>query len=340
MEKLSVIFPCWNAERFIPDVIDCLLSQTYTNWQAIFVDDQSTDNTVKLLQHYKKKDNRIKIFVRDRLPKGAPTCRNLGYELSFGSKYIIYFDVDDLFAPYCFEQRVRFMDNNPNLDFGIFPAIMLCQNDKFHYVYGYKIFEDSLKAMLNWTLPIVGWTNIYRYQFLQENSIRWDERLRSMQDSDINIQTLTKDSYFKYAEANPDYFYRIFNDTNTISKQLADKEHLQSHLYLIEKILGELSEEQLIRYNRDLKCYLLKFVRLFTSDKTIMRNFCMIPWVKSHWWYSIRSYICSLTSPKIIRLLFPVIERRNRKNTQVWEQKMNAIYDNVIIYGKKYSDMW
>lgn len=340
MAYLSVVFPCWNAERFIPGIIDCLLSQTYTNWQAIFVDDQSTDNTIKLLQHFGNKDNRIKYFVRDRLPKGAPTCRNIGYELARGSKYIIYFDVDDLFAPYCFEQRVRYMDNHPNLDFGIFPAIMLCQTHSLQYVYGYKIFEDSLKAMLNWTLPMVGWTNIYRYKSLEIHSLRWDEKLKSMQDTDMNIQALTKKCEYEYADTQPDYFYRVFNDTNSISKKISDKEHLLSHLYLLQKILDNLSEEQFAKYDQDIKCYLLKFVRIFSSDKLIMRKFCEIPWVNCHRWYSMRSYICALTNPKIIRILFPVIENRNRKNAQFWEKKMSAIYYEVIKYGKNFDELW
>ena len=83
-----------NREEKIKASIECLLNQTYTNWECIVVDDGSIDNTIKTIKKFTKLDNRIKFIERKSLPKGANKCRNLGFESSIG-EYIIFLDSDD-----------------------------------------------------------------------------------------------------------------------------------------------------------------------------------------------------------------------------------------------------
>ena len=115
--KIAIVIPCWNCEKEITELLDSIILQTYEDWQVICVDDQSTDKTLKVLKEYSKNDNRINYLVRSRLPKGAQTCRNIGLEYSKDSKYICFFDSDDIIAPYCLEQRIRYMEQHPDLDF-------------------------------------------------------------------------------------------------------------------------------------------------------------------------------------------------------------------------------
>lgn len=60
---VSIIIPCYNAEKYIQQCVDVLLSQTYRNWEAIFVNDGSVDNTELLIKKNLKKDTRIKLFL-------------------------------------------------------------------------------------------------------------------------------------------------------------------------------------------------------------------------------------------------------------------------------------
>jgi len=97
--KISIIIPVYNREKLLPFTLDSIIAQTFTNWECILVDDVSTDESLKILQEYQKKDARFKVFSRLlSLKKGANSCRNYGFLQATGS-YIKWFDSDDLMLP-------------------------------------------------------------------------------------------------------------------------------------------------------------------------------------------------------------------------------------------------
>ena len=105
---VSIIIPTYNRAHLISETLDSILTQTYTHWECIVVDDGSDDSTAELLAGYCKKDARFQYHQRpnDR-PKGANACRNYGFELCKG-EYINWFDSDDLMGN-CFMQEKGFL---------------------------------------------------------------------------------------------------------------------------------------------------------------------------------------------------------------------------------------
>ena len=74
---VSIIIPTYNREHLIGETLDCVISQTYTNWECIVVDDGSHDNTPEVIKSYFNNDERIKFYNRpDYKNKGASSCRN------------------------------------------------------------------------------------------------------------------------------------------------------------------------------------------------------------------------------------------------------------------------
>lgn len=59
---VSIVIPVYNAERFLPETFLSIKNQTYTNWEAIFVDDCSTDDSVAVIKKYQSEDTRIKLY--------------------------------------------------------------------------------------------------------------------------------------------------------------------------------------------------------------------------------------------------------------------------------------
>lgn len=116
---ISIIIPSFNRQELIRDTLDSVLAQTYDNWECIVVDDGSTDETWKVLEDYVKRDARLKIHKRHREPKGAPTCRNIGMELSEG-EYLMFLDSDDVLAKECLSHRLEMIKIYPNRDAWIF----------------------------------------------------------------------------------------------------------------------------------------------------------------------------------------------------------------------------
>ena len=109
-DKVSVIMPAYNCEKFIDETIESLLNQTYTNWELIAVDDCSTDKTGEILKKYAEKDNRIK-YVKNDDNLGAALTRNNAVSLAKG-QYLAFLDSDDIWKKEKLEKQLTFMKEN------------------------------------------------------------------------------------------------------------------------------------------------------------------------------------------------------------------------------------
>ncbi len=109
-ELVSIITPLYNSEKYIPQTIESVLSQTYQNWEMIIIDDCSNDNSVDIIEEYCKKDNRIKL-LRSKKNNGPAIARNIGIEQAKGI-YIAFLDSDDLWYKQKLEKQIRFMKEN------------------------------------------------------------------------------------------------------------------------------------------------------------------------------------------------------------------------------------
>ena len=93
---VSIIMPAYNVEEYITDAINSVISQIYSNWELIIIDDGSTDNTEKVVSEWLVKDNRIQYHYQKNGKQGK--ARNLGVSESKGM-YLAFLDADDLWLP-------------------------------------------------------------------------------------------------------------------------------------------------------------------------------------------------------------------------------------------------
>ncbi len=100
MEKISIIIPVYNVEKYINKCINSVLEQTYKNLEIILVDDGSTDNSGNICDEFKKKDKRIKVI--HKINGGLSSARNAGIECATGN-YIGFVDSDDYIETDMFE---------------------------------------------------------------------------------------------------------------------------------------------------------------------------------------------------------------------------------------------
>ena len=114
---ISIIIPLFNREDLVRDTLDSLLVQTSSEWEAIVVDDGSTDKSREKVLEYIAHNPQIKLFCRpDNRRKGPSACRNFGFEHAAG-EIVFYLDSDDLLEPHFCENAVRQFRNGPSLDF-------------------------------------------------------------------------------------------------------------------------------------------------------------------------------------------------------------------------------
>lgn len=109
-DLVSIITPSWNCVSFIEEMIKSVQAQSYTNWELLFQDDCSTDNTKELVAQFAAKDPRIK-YECNIHNSGAAITRNNALRRAKG-KWIAFLDSDDVWMPDKLEKQVRFMVEN------------------------------------------------------------------------------------------------------------------------------------------------------------------------------------------------------------------------------------
>jgi len=112
--KLSVIMSVHNEENNLHKSLNSIVNQTYKKWELIIIDDNSSDNSLKIILEFCKKDQRIKYF-RNSENKGIPYSLNRALKLSQG-KFIARMDGDDFAIENRFKMQLKFLENNPKID--------------------------------------------------------------------------------------------------------------------------------------------------------------------------------------------------------------------------------
>jgi len=140
-EKVSIIVPMYNAEKFIGKAIETVLSQTYENWEMLIMNDVSTDNSLAVVNEFAKNDDRIKV-VNTEKNMGVVKGRNHLIDLARG-KYIAFLDADDYWHSEKLEKQIQFMKEK-NASISCTEYTRVREN-------GEKINEVVIKSKISYT---------------------------------------------------------------------------------------------------------------------------------------------------------------------------------------------
>lgn len=108
--SVSVIVPCYNHEKYLRECIDSIMSQTYTNFELVVIDDGSKDDSLKVLKELQKKYTFTLIHQENR---GLSATLNRGIKEFSRGKYIAFCASDDYWSLSKLEKQVEFMEKNP-----------------------------------------------------------------------------------------------------------------------------------------------------------------------------------------------------------------------------------
>ena len=125
---VSIIIPTYNRAHLIAETLDSLIGQTYSNWECIIVDDNSSDKTEETIKLYKEKDSRFKLILKSKEDKkGASVSRNIGLKIAKGD-YIQFLDSDDILAANKLEEQIQLVSNEDEF------VISTCKWGRFDYI--------------------------------------------------------------------------------------------------------------------------------------------------------------------------------------------------------------
>lgn len=196
MIELAVFIPVYNAEKYLRQTIDSILSQTFSEFILVLVDDGSTDNSYRIMQEYSSLDDRV-ISVQNDRNMGASFTRNRVLELC-NARYIAFMDADDLMPDYRLAKQIAYLKSNPNCDIVFGNYQLIDQNDISIGNLGAREWTtDKVKGEILFENMIPLATVMFRRSFWENNNIKFDETNRvGLEDYELWIECLQKGAQF------------------------------------------------------------------------------------------------------------------------------------------------
>lgn len=213
--KITVIITVHNAEKYLKECIDSVLSQSFRNIEILCMDGGSTDRSPQILNEYACKDERIRIIDDKNTSYGHKVNEGI---LQAKGEYISVLESDDLYQPYMLEKLYqvaeKYHPDYVNADYYNFYNV-----GKKRYYALVKMYEEedygrllkSKDCLQNMKQILRYWTGIFRKDFLLEKEIRMNESPgASFQDMSFRFLTSAL-SDTTYHISLPVYLYRIDN---------------------------------------------------------------------------------------------------------------------------------
>lgn len=193
MEKVSVILPIYNVEKYLENCVRSVQNQSYKNLEIILVDDGSTDKSGEICDRLAEDDNRIK--VRHKKNGGLAAARNTGYREATGS-YLMYIDSDDLIKESVIEKSVQALEREKS-DVVIFGyekvdelgnILEICKWENVTYT-NKQMVEKLYYTILEMSFGYA-WNKLYRKSIIDESGILGDAKVIDREDLVYNLELL------------------------------------------------------------------------------------------------------------------------------------------------------
>ncbi len=217
---VSIVIPVYNAGRFLWACVNSVRNQTFTDWEAILVDDGSTDKSVGICDKVVHDEPRFSVIHKEN--GGVSSARNAGIEAARG-RYLVFLDADDLLAPTFLEKMIgaaetygtdlvicsyeRFRgDWTQKYVFTRFSLVLMKERTQFLAVY-----TDSRTNLFGVSI----WAKLYRMEYIRAGNLRFDPEITYEEDCDFNVRYLES---VNSVAAIGDILYRYRQSDDTLSK--------------------------------------------------------------------------------------------------------------------------
>ena len=257
MQRISIIVPIYNTDKYLSYCLDSILSQTYTNWEAILVDDGSTDRSSIICDEYAEKDNRFKVIHQEN--GGVSAARLNGFNKSEG-EWVFFMDADDTIPHNALQALIsnstgqKYICGTANeIKEGTAKRILYTNNGIFKK-------EDIRVSILQFTRNFSWelWGKLFHRSILDIETLTVPSNIKVFEDYVITLRILNKIKNVKYISDNTyNYIIRESSATHTnkqdlkkvedLSKEVAavcDKEHYKEEFIRCKlQMLGWIIEE-------------------------------------------------------------------------------------------------
>jgi len=171
--------PVYNAEKYLSESIESILSQSFTEYTFLIVDDGSHDGSQEIVKSFS--DSRIK-FIQNSKNLGVAASLNKAMDDS-SSKYIARMDADDLSHPKRLETQIDFMEKNHSI--GVCGSWVWNLEKKKKFLLKYPSGTDCIRSFFLFSNPLCHPSVVMRRELLAKYNLKYDTSFRAAQDFDL-----------------------------------------------------------------------------------------------------------------------------------------------------------
>ena len=242
MPKISVISPVYNSEKYILDCLNSLNLQTFKDFEAIFINDGSTDNTLQIMEEYQKTHKWLKIITIENHGQGY--CRNLGLTKAKG-EYVLFIDSDDAISINALEKSHNLIEKDKS-DFCLFTWSKFRDKDEndIKVKLNKKFLKQSLLegdecVSLLKISPYYTVNNLYRRNFLINNDVKYAEGY-IYEDVPFWVKAVTNAK--KISILNEKLYIIRVNQSSTTNTNFQTDKHSKSFIKAVNESLKQINK--------------------------------------------------------------------------------------------------
>lgn len=229
MPAISIIVPVYRAEKYLHRCVDSILSQTFSDFEVLLIDDGSPDKSGQICDEYAKKDSRIRVFHKEN--GGVSSARNVGLNNATGL-WVGFVDSDDWIGEEYLSAIMKIKEDVDVVHFGYQKEVSFSKYKK------YFIFIPQYITKTECLSPTIFSSGCYTYFFkltlLRENGIVFNKNVKYSEDREFIIKALLKTNKNIFITTNVEYRY-AYNVSSAVH-QTRNYMNLFDDIYVLRNI--------------------------------------------------------------------------------------------------------
>jgi len=228
---VSILMPVYNAEKYLREAVESILTQTLSDFELIILNDGSSDASHSILSEYQAKDARI-VYRNFTQNRGLPSVLNDGMKMARG-KYIARMDQDDISLPTRLQEQVSWMESHPELDVcGTWVELF---GERQGERWQHPVDHESIYARMLFNDALAHPTVIMRTSSMREHNLLYDEKSLYIEDYELWSRAL---KFLKFANLGQVLLkYRIHTQNISVKYRA---EQIRAHDAVYRRLLGTL----------------------------------------------------------------------------------------------------
>lgn len=275
--KVSVIVPVYKVEKYLPECIESVLAQTFTDFELILVDDGSPDNSGKICDDYAARDSRIRVFHKEN--GGTSAARSLGLKKTRG-EWISFLDGDDKLFPESLRRLFDVAFRFPDAD--IIEGKISVNGKSAYYRHANMpkrctCFEYAKNISLgHWNRG--PWGKIFRKSIFCDTTFSIPREIIFGEDVLMNVALAARGRFYARTEAFVYYYNQRLDSPTCLMTRPTDVKKETFYISEMEKILIRSALQWTEKQRLEISCgFRLFAVRALWHQG---ENFSALPWVR------------------------------------------------------------